>query len=836
MNELILEQESDVQSYGFYAYNVLKTISKELFCKNKALSCLAKSEIFLKDLLNIFNKLYFYNILPQRFLQIVQNLDISDIDKNRLNVCAEVYCNYINIMEANNYKVPLCKGNIIHSIIREADVENDFKNFDNYSCIEFEDVHDECAYILDSIKKLVASGVQYNDIAIFADKLQMRQKILDALKVENIPVKAILYNQEYENLKYKINLFSQMSSILKDLGISEFSSNALKNTSISSRAIREIKFEDLDELVKTILFEIVVDTYSLDKIFIKKDASTKTMLEILFANINIFSEVDKQSINNEFGLFKHFYELYFQNNYFDAIKLLINSKISNFEDAELKKTVLRKLKSLEQLQNLYDDIIHSQPDFSAFIDIMEWLGVDKSKDNAIILESITSEVATQKTFLNVFVVGLTENNFPGVNTAYSFISEDTNQKLSEKLKKEASEFDVFIQTDDDFYSQKLLKIKDVIRCAKEKMFLTTHSYEAKKQVQPSVIFKLACHNTDKYTKINSHITNNSQISDVCFDESNVFKSPIVKNLDVLRLSASAINTFQNCPQKYFYKHLLNLKEPYTFSASYGSIVHAVFEVLNRRFLESNKFTKEIALELGNVLFDSKINPDNAIKAGFKQIDVDLVNESSDLALAEMKDDFVNAIEDFSFSGGFDNPPKSAICEKSFEFSIPELPNIVFDGRIDAILEKDDGTYCIVDYKTGHDKINNLEYAISEYGVNFLLKSGKPPANPEVLQNAYDYQIPLYYLAVQHTKDLAKYKNNISELGLVYIRPKSKDNGCKEDLISAEKIKFFKDKIIQNLKETIIDKILNTEEFQKNKGFFCNNCAYKFLCDMEDNDE
>ena len=71
---------------------------------------------------------------------------------------------------------------------------------------------------------------------------------------------------------------------------------------------------------------------------------------------------------------------------------------------------------------------------------------------------------------------------------------------------------------------------------------------------------------------------------------------------------------------------------------------------------------------------------------------------------------------------------------------------------------------------------------------------------------------------------------------MYIRPKSKDNGCDEDLISAQKIEFFKDKIIQNLKETVIDKIVNETEYKQNKTFACDNCAYKFLCDGGDNDE
>ena len=262
----------------------------------------------------------------------------------------------------------------------------------------------------------------------------------------------------------------------------------------------------------------------------------------------------------------------------------------------------------------------------------------------------------------------------------------------------------------------------------------------------------------------------------------------------------------------------------------------MFEVLNRKFLEVNKFTKKIALELGDILFDAINNPDRALLAGFRQTDIDLVNATNELSLAEMKNNFIDAIDDFSLSGGFDNPPRSAICEKSFSFEIPEIPNVIFDGRIDAILEDKDGKYYVIDYKTGHDKINNLDYAISDNGVNFLLKTGKEPANKENLQKVYDYQIPLYYLACQNSKNLLQFKDKIFELGLVYIRPKSKDSGCNEDMIAASRLETYKAKIIQNLKETVVDKIRNTVEFKPNKGFGCDDCAYKFLCDSEACDE
>ena len=242
------------------------------------------------------------------------------------------------------------------------------------------------------------------------------------------------------------------------------------------------------------------------------------------------------------------------------------------------------------------------------------------------------------------------------------------------------------------------------------------------------------------------------------------------------------------------------------------------------------------MELTEILFNTKNNEEKTLSTGFKQTDADLIKATDELSLQEMKENFKNAIEDFEMCGYFDDVPNKSICEKSFSFTISQLPNVIFEGRIDAILTDTQNNNIVIDYKTGKNKLNSLDYTISEYGVNFKTKAGKDPSNTESLQNTYDYQIPIYYLACQNSKELLQYKDNIKQLGLLYIRPKSKHNGCKDDFINAEKIELYKDKIIQNIKETIIEKITNETEFKAQKGFNCENCTYKFLCDEVENDD
>ena len=835
----ILEQVSEEdKSYSFFALNILKTGAKNFFVKDGSLSCLLKSESFLKELLNIFNNLYSCSIKPDTFKEITESADISNIDKNRLSLTVQLYDYYVQTMTKNSYSIPLYYLPIIKNNTNESGFCKKLQEFKNYKLTEFSDVQSECAYIAQEIKKRVESDdVNFSDIAIFADKSEMRRKLSDILKAADVPVFGNIYNENYENLKYKISLFYKISQILEKLGCEEFDSNSLNKTGTQSKAEREIFFESLDEHIKTFLENNVEDVYVLERFYTKNEVSQKSLSASVFSLLQNLNEKDKTKLLLQFGLLKKFYTLYKSRQYAQAISLVVNSSLPEFEDAELKKMIAKKTQSLEVLQKLYDRILNAEPDFEAFYDIMEWLGLDNNnRNNSVTLESVTVLPAIKKKFKYIYLAGLTENNFPGINPAYPFISADADSLICMELKKAAKNFNYFIKTDEIYYSQRMASIMGITDKAEKEIILTTHSYEAKKQVQPSSIFKTVMQaDFSKYSLIKDTQDFSRQLQNEKINPEDIAeKETVIGENDILKLNPSSISAFQSCPRKYYYKNLLNLKEPYTFSASYGSVVHAVFEVLNKRFLDN--YTKETAAALAEVLFNAKNNPQKALQAGFKQTDIDLICAAAELSLAEMKDNFLNAMQDFSHFGGFDNPPVSAVCEQSFTFKLPQLPEVVFDGRIDAILCDRDGEYSVVDYKTGRDKTNTLDYAISEYGVNFLSRTGKKSSNPEALQNVYDYQIPLYYLACQYSQELSQYKDKITQLGLLYIRPVSKDNGCNEDFISADRIEFYKEKIIQNLKSTVIDKIINETEFKKNKSFACENCAYKFLCDTEDDDE
>lgn len=849
------------QSYSLFAFNIIKSQGRKIFESNRALSLLSRSESFFKELLNTLNGLFYLDITPEKFCETVLNLQISSTDKARLEAVSKLYSSYVEIMHKNGFTLPFYEADIkSYRNAENADIQKrleflkgvfeekkssskEFSKSENIEYLEFSDVHQEAMYIVKQIKNIIKSDfADYSQIAVFADKTETRDKISDILKIQNIPVVSSIYNEDYENLKHKINVCEKISKVCYELKMQEFSYDDFKNIALESKAQTEICKDELDNCIKDLLSEVLTDSYAVEKIVNAKETPSsvkgkKSLLDAIHTSWHILKEEDAKLLGSEFGMIKTFYGFYKEKQYAKAVDSIIKRFFSLFENTPVKDVVAGKIKSLNELQNLYDNILKSEPGFESFKDIMRWLPKDTAKDkNAVHLSSVSTNLKPDKTFKHIFVAGLTENNFPGNNPNYPFIAQQTCEILTLELKKLNPHFKTFLKTDEIYFNARFNALCDVISRAEEKITFAFHAYEAKKPAHPSIFFKvLKEFDSSNFRSIKTEITLEQNPQTPAQSASLINKAEkIISDTDVLKLNPSAISTFQKCPRKFFYKNLLNLKEPYTFAASYGTVVHAVFEVLNRRFL--NSYNIETAMELADVLFDSAKNPENSLKAGFKETDIELIKAADELSIAEMKDNFKDALEDFSMSGGFDNPPNSAICEKSFTFKLEELPNVLFDGRIDAILTDGDGGVRVIDYKTGKDKTNTLDYAVSEYGVNFKSRTGKDPSNIETLQNAYDYQIPLYYFACQNSPELAEFKDKVSSLGLVYIRPKSKDNGCGEDFVSAEKIEFYKAKIIQNLKETVIEKIVNETEFKMNKTFACDSCAYKFLCGGGNDDE
>ena len=130
---ILSEETGEYKSYGFFALNILKTCAKKLFMQDSSLACLLKSESFLKELLNTFNKLHSFNINPETFDKIIKTAEISNTDKNRLLITAQLYDYYIRTMSQNSYELPAYRAVLIKNDANEAEFCKKLADFQSYN-------------------------------------------------------------------------------------------------------------------------------------------------------------------------------------------------------------------------------------------------------------------------------------------------------------------------------------------------------------------------------------------------------------------------------------------------------------------------------------------------------------------------------------------------------------------------------------------------------------------------------------------------------------------------------------------------------------------------------
>ncbi len=190
----------------------------------------------------------------------------------------------------------------------------------------------------------------------------------------------------------------------------------------------------------------------------------------------------------------------------------------------------------------------------------------------------------------------------------------------------------------------------------------------------------------------------------------------------LRLSASQLQTFEDCPRRWFYDSVLRLADSTSVWADFGSLVHDVLE----RFLSPGstvEYSFEALLDLADELWSDDIAP---------------FAPQRDQARRELRDVLTTwwQMEGQRFD-------RADVVEVEHEFDVAVGDHTV-RGRIDRV-DWDHTTdgLAIVDYKTGRHA----------------------PKESEV---ADDLQLAVYYLAALRSPELAA-KGTPTRLELRYIR-------------------------------------------------------------------
>lgn len=344
--------------------------------------------------------------------------------------------------------------------------------------------------------------------------------------------------------------------------------------------------------------------------------------------------------------------------------------------------------------------------------------------------------------------------------------------------------------------------------------------------------------------------------------------PVLDCLEQLTLSPSAIDTYVKCPRQFYYKSLLRVSTPTNAAALRGQWLHwalAQYHGLCHPPLQtqSNKVSPFDATTLtilskqsGQPLLETLItrlpgllNSPDPESANLAQS----LNALDPMTVALMKTQLLAISKAMSESGFFEATPRQVLAELALQpWSIPQisLPDgrpVTFKGRVDAVVEHQEGAWKIVDYKTfGRSKFADSK---SETSQRKLLQACTP-INPDVKLShrqrflAHPYwmsQVPLYALGVPHTlqRRWSESSINISHVGLSILRTKHPEDkaqyGPVEVMVDQETLKQGLTTFLDNLQHGVLSPLAQASTFETNPSE-CKTCDFVTLCEGAATDE
>ena len=397
----------------------------------------------------------------------------------------------------------------------------------------------------------------------------------------------------------------------------------------------------------------------------------------------------------------------------------------------------------------------SAGDFINYLNLLEEAEMPLGETSAADLDSVqilTAHGAKGLEFECVFVVNAVNERFPARKHGGAF-------EIPENLTKE-------IYPEGDFRIQEERRLFYVAMTRAKKYLFITYSdqYEGNKKWRISPFVKEVLESGK--VKIVEH-----KSSDNALKRLKEFKEPVKPLFDLpkfndRRLSYSQFDTFKTCPLKYNYRHLMNIPVAPFHAANFGTSVHSTL----------NEFYK-ILKGGGQVNLDTMVRlyEKNWISYGYDSKEHEETRKEQGL---QMLKNFYEA----------NSKPMFVIpdaLEQPFNLKVGEFFII---GRIDRIDKLSDGTFEVIDYKTGRLK--------------------------DSTDITKDFQLSLYALAC---RDILEIK--VSKLSLYYL-----EDGQK---ISTSR----KDSDLNALPQKISEKIQNisSSDFTPTPGIHCKFCDFRLIC-------
>lgn len=252
---------------------------------------------------------------------------------------------------------------------------------------------------------------------------------------------------------------------------------------------------------------------------------------------------------------------------------------------------------------------------------------------------------------------------------------------------------------------------------------------------------------------------------------------------VLELSFSAIETFNQCPRKYYYNYVLKLPRGTWPWLILGTFCHLVLEKFHRYVIYFNK--RKLNYNYNEMMKRAYLSAQRIYFKKKKNKNFDITEEQLTQSKNILSDYLKKIIKNF---------PNTILVEKGFRIKIGKY---VIRGFIDRVDKLDSKTYEVIDYKTSSNVYDvNKNYQVSLYAYAFKKIKNLPDA---------DIRVKLDFIKLKKERS-GLYDNETGKLIEKYIT----DAG---DKISEAKLKYSEDE----------------NEWEAVENPFCKFCDFKNRC-------
>jgi len=202
-----------------------------------------------------------------------------------------------------------------------------------------------------------------------------------------------------------------------------------------------------------------------------------------------------------------------------------------------------------------------------------------------------------------------------------------------------------------------------------------------------------------------------------------------KKLELIKLSASAVKSYEQCPRKYFFNYIQKAPKKQWDHFDLGNLCHKTLEIFHEVYIREG--TKKRSL--GKIMSYAF----SVARQDFKHV--------TDQMLAEAKDMLADYLKAVKKNG----MPVVKGVEASFKFNITD--DILIRGFVDRLDILKDGRFRIIDYKTTKNVKYLDDFQLLIYGI--WLKEEYP--HVEAFKGAY--------VLLRHGSKLKEYDFNMEDV-------------------------------------------------------------------------